>query len=141
MSFVRVRMVFFTSLAAVGLSIVFGIVAMIVGVAENDSFNKAVLHSGLPTSLQNVAIENHVINPPTNIWSVIGAICMGVVIIGVPVAVIFGMWANKMVKAGAQAPPMFQRRSRTPRTPTGGAPTARISMASIETKFAQARDE
>ena len=62
-----------------------GCVAMIVGVAENDSFNKAVLHGGLPTSLQNVAIENHVINPPTNISSVIGGICMGVFIIGVPV--------------------------------------------------------
>ena len=114
---------------------------MIVGVAENDSFNKAVLHSGLPTLLQNVAIENHVINLLDEHLVRHRRHLDGAVIIGVPVAVIFGMWANKMVKAGAQAPPMFQRRSRTPRTPTGGAPTARISMPSIETKFAQARDE
>jgi hypothetical protein len=67
-------------------------------------------YSAIPPSLRSTAVIGRALNPPTNVWTTVGIVCGYLVVVGVPVAIISGLWANKLKKEGARPGRLFHFR-------------------------------
>jgi hypothetical protein len=109
MKFAVLSHIFLASL----IGFVLGIVGVILSMAYTPpSYLTPAQYLALPPSLRNVAVIGRALNTPTNAWNTVGLIAVYLLVFAPLVAIVTGIWLNKLYKGGARPSQLFHFREK-----------------------------